>query len=469
MTSANLAADRALAQPAPAPYRLLAAVALGTLLAPLNSTMLAVALPIIRRDLGISLASAGWLISSYLIAMAVAQPAGGRLGDQLGRERLFRWGLLAFLGFSLLAAVAPNYVALLTFRTLQAVAGAVLIPNGMGMLRMAVPADHFGRFSGLNSSAIGATAALGPLLGGAILALGSWRLLFLANIPIILLALLIAPRVGKVVEARKTSVGLDVIGLALFAGTLASITLFLNSVRSADSTRLILFGALAITVTALFAWRQRTSKSPAAEWRLYRVRSFLGASTHILLVNLAMYTTLVAIPFLLTDIQGRDSAVAGMLLACMAALQALVAPFAGAASDRFGRRKPVVVSSIVSLGAAIALVFGVSEDTPLLFMAAVLTVLGFGVGVGFVAAGAAAVESAPRALAGSAAGTQSMMRYLGSIVGVGILAGLLNTRDGTPGVDTFRLLFVGVAAMLVLSLFFAMLVRPFAPSEAEDN
>ena len=115
---------------------------LGAVLAPLNSTMIAVALPEIRHDFGLSHASAGWLISGYLIAMAVAQPLGGRLGDQVGRTTVFRAGLIAFFVLSIGATLAPNFSLLVTFRVAQAVAGAVLIPNGLAMLRALSPSDH---------------------------------------------------------------------------------------------------------------------------------------------------------------------------------------------------------------------------------------------------------------------------------------------------------------------------------------
>src|SRR5438105_10015526 len=110
-------------------------VSLGGILAPLNSTMLAVALPDLRRDFGIGHAEIAWLVSAYLIAMAVAQPLGGRLGDQLGRARVFRSGLVLFLGLSLVIALSPTFPVLILLRTTPALVGASVTPNGMAMLR----------------------------------------------------------------------------------------------------------------------------------------------------------------------------------------------------------------------------------------------------------------------------------------------------------------------------------------------
>src|SRR5688500_14514105 len=117
---------------------LLLTVALGSIVAPLNSTMLAVALPDIRESFDVGHGTVAWLVSSYLIAMAAAQPLGGRIGDQIGRERALSLGLLAFLAFSVGAALSTSFVVLVLMRTGQAVMGAAIIPNGAAMLRLSV-------------------------------------------------------------------------------------------------------------------------------------------------------------------------------------------------------------------------------------------------------------------------------------------------------------------------------------------
>lgn len=445
----------------PGPYRLLLLVSLGAVLAPLNSTMLAVALPAIRGDFGTSHAAVGWLVSSYLIAMAVIQPPAGRLGDELGRVRVFRGGLAAFLVFSIAAAVAPSFWLLVAFRTLQAVSGAILIPNGIAMLRAGVPDGQFGKFSGLNSAFIGASAAAGPMIGGALLLLGPWRVLFLVNIPIIALAMVLTRRVPIARGQANGSARPDWTGIALFTALLALVTWLLNSIRDGGSAVVAgVMSALLVTAT-LFLRRQMRTRTPVAAWALFRQRSFAGAASHILLMNLAMYTTLLAIPFLLIEVQGRGSTASGILLAAMAAMQAVTAPFAGWVADAMGRRKPTIASSLIALVAALMLAFGVSHGTSFVYLAAALAMLGLGVGIGFVSATVAAVEAAPRNLSGSAAGTQSMMRYGGSIVGVGLLTGLLSTT-GTADVATFRALFAVVAAIVSLSLVAAWFVRPFS-------
>ena len=144
--------------------------------------MLAVALPELRHDFNVGHAEIAWLVSAYLIAMAVAQPLGGRLGDQLGRA-VFRTGLALFLAFSLAIALSPTFEILILLRTCQALIGAAVIPNGMAMLRETQPVTRLGRSGGFIGSAISISAAVGPLLGAGLLELGSWRYIFLMNVP----------------------------------------------------------------------------------------------------------------------------------------------------------------------------------------------------------------------------------------------------------------------------------------------
>jgi EmrB/QacA subfamily drug resistance transporter len=441
------------------PYLVVVAISLGALLAPLNSTMLAVALPGLRDDFDVSAAAVGWLVSGYLVAMAVVQPVGGRLGDELGRPRVYRIALVAFLGASLAAAAAPTFSALVAFRTVQAITGAVLIPNGMGMLRAAVPPEHFGRYAGFNGAIIGGSAATGPLLGGAILAIGPWPLLFLANIPVVLAALILSRALPANPPATTVRTGTGWAGLALFALLLVALTALLNQLRSGETPWSLLLATASLA--AAFAWSQRRTRSPAAAWPLFRNRSFVGASSHILLMNLAMYTTLLAIPFFVKDIQGHDAAVAGALISGMAVLQAISAPVVGRLSDAVGRRLPALAGSCLAVLAAAALVLLLDTETPVVAIAIPVALLGLGVGLGFVAASAAAVEAVPVAFAGSAAGTQSMMRYVGSIIGSGVLAGLLTTGEASAaGLGTFRVLFAFILLAALLSIAAAAAIRP---------
>ncbi|MEP6871560.1 MAG: MFS transporter [Anaerolineaceae bacterium] len=470
MTATRLAPDAAQkrmpsGQPPPSVPLLLALSSLGSVLAPLNSTMIAIALPDIRQEFALSHGAVAWLVSGYLIAMAVAQPIGGRLGDQIGRERVYRTGLIAFLIFSIASALAPNFLLLVVLRVAQAVSGAVLIPNGTAMLRTQAPAHKLGRLNGINGSVISLAAAAGPLLGAGVLELGSWRWMFPLSIPIVLLALVLLRRLRISEAARPPRMPIDWIGMALFVALLVAVTLQLGAIREGDggvgvTTRWF----VAIAVAVAFTWRQRVSSSPTAEWRLFRSRSFSGATAYVLLTNFAMYTTVLMIPFFIRDVQGKGALTAGLLLAAMSALFAITSPFGGRLSDARGRRPPAQLGTVMMTVGALTLLAGLQRDVSAIYLAGCMALMGVGLGLG---TGAATVASAPPRLAGSAAGTSSMMRYIGSIVGAGILAGVLsNSSAGTAGVATFRVLAIAIACTAALGFVAATFIHRRAPSES---
>ena len=446
--------------------RLVITVALGSALAPLNSTMLAVALPEIRDDFSISHVEVGWLVSAYLIAMAVAQPIGGRLGDQLGRAWVFRVGLFAFLGFSIAAAAAPNFVLLVILRTGQALTGAAVIPNGMAMLREAVPVRRLGQANGLTGGVIALAAAVGPLIGAGMLGLGSWRLLFLFNVPLVALALLSQLRLAVPTGRQGSTFKVDWLGTVAFAVLLVFLTLLLGSANGDTRSWVIALAAVGTAVFFVyFVRRQRVSPYPVAAWSLFRSRSYTAAAMNILLMNLVMYTTLLAVPFFVREVLGRGDGTTGLLLGTMSILMVILAPLSGRLADARGRRLPTVLGSIAALGASVMLLVGIDAGVSVGYLVGGLALLGLGIGLSYGVAITAAVESAPRAMAGAAAGTSSMMRYVGSIIGAGVLAGVLGADVAAPGADVFRALFAVVSVMALLAIIAAMLIHHFPKGE----
>jgi EmrB/QacA subfamily drug resistance transporter len=451
-------------------YRLLlATVSLGGVLAPLNSTMLAVALPEIRDDLHVGHGAIAWLVSAYLIAMAVAQPIGGRVGDQLGRARVFRIGLLAFLALSIAAAAAPTFEILLVLRTGQALVGAAVIPNGMAMLRESVPPERLGQSSGFTGSALSFSAAVGPLLGAALIGAGSWRLLFLMNVPLVGIAFVCQAMLDYRSASAPVRMSIDWAGGLSFALFLGAVTFLLNRLDGGAPWH-VAAGAVALAISgAFFLQRQFRSAIPITDWALFRHRTYAAAAAYVLLSNLVMYTTLLAIPFFVREVQGKSVATVGALLGAMSIFMAALSPVAGRFSDAHGRRLPAIVGSAIMVCGAYALTAGIARDVAYVYLAGALLTLGLGLGMSIGAASTAAIESAPRSAAGVAAGTNSMMRYVGSIIGAGVLGSVLSSDGGAaPDVGVFRIMFAIVAAMAVLAFFSTLFIERRPSRHAED-
>ena len=182
---------------------ILATVALTTMLAPLNSTMIGVALPSITAEFSIDLDASAWLVIAYLIVMASLQPVAGKLGGRWGHRRMILGGLVYFAVVSVGAALATDFPSLLFFRAQQAVAGAVALPNGTAVMRRVVGAGERGRRFGLVGAAVVLAAAAGPPLGGVLIDWAGWRAVFYVNLALIVPTLFLGWRVLPVFERRR--------------------------------------------------------------------------------------------------------------------------------------------------------------------------------------------------------------------------------------------------------------------------
>ena len=305
-------------------------------------------------------------------------------------------------------------------------------------------------------------------MGAGLLGLGSWRLLFLMNVPLVVFALLALYRLAPTFDRVRERVSLDWLGAGAFAGLLILVTVLLNALRGDAGVFILVIAAVAFPLLLLGFLRQQVSTTtPIAEWRLFRIRSYAGATAYILLSNLVMYTVILAVPFFVREVQGKGSFTAGTLLGAVSVPVALIAPIGGLISDEAGRRPPIVGGSVLVVAGVTALLFGISSDTPYLFLASVLFVIGVGLGFSVGPASAAAIESTPADLAGTAAGTNSMMRYVGSIIGAGILGSVLNTNEAAPEVGLFRLIFAVLVVVAVLGALSSLLVHRFPQAHEE--
>jgi EmrB/QacA subfamily drug resistance transporter len=422
-------------------------VAGGAFLAPINSTMIAVALPALADEFRIAVADVTWLVIVYLLVMASLQPLAGRLGDSFGHRRLFVGGCVGLLAASVGCALAPSFAVLLACRALQGVAAAVMSPNGGAILRHAVPANRQGQAFGWFTASLTLGAAIGPALGGVLVEGFGARSIFWVNLPV--LALVVPFAIRRLPQTpTRAAAGLDGAGALLLIAALvcgASSLVFAPGVGAGVTAAL---GASTVVLAVAFALWERRHPRPLVDLRLFHHPAFSAACASVLLSNLMMYTTLLLVPLLLTELQGRPADHVGWVLLVFSAAMALVSPIGGRLSDRVGRARPVVAGSILLIAGA-ALLLGADATTSTASLLTALVITGVGVGLQMGAQQTAALESAPAAMAGVAGGVWSTSRYIGSIAGSAILAMLVRDRADAGDIHSVVAVIVGAGVVLL--------------------
>jgi EmrB/QacA subfamily drug resistance transporter len=414
---------------------LAASVAIGNLLVPLNSTMIVVALPQVARELGVDVAATSWIVTSYLVAMASLQPIAGKVGDRLGRKRVMLGALVYFAVASLGASVAPSILALAFFRLNQAIAGAALVPNGLGLLREALPPGRRGAEFGIVSAASGVGATVGPLIGG-FLATVDWRLIFLVNVPVCATAFVFAWRVlpGR---APRAAARFDLAGaVGLGVVLLAAAWVLVSFSRAIDPVTVAI--GIAVIPAALFLVRYESRQPDAAlPPALFRVRPFAAACATVTFQNVAMYGTLLALPVALAGASMRS----GIALAAFSGGSIIFAPIGGRAADRYGPRWPTLGGALVLAAGLVPLAVSAGA-LPLEALVVTLGVAGVGLAFTFPAMRLAAVEAVEERYAALASGVFSTSRYFGGMLGSIAVAIAL---AGSPTAGDLRALFALLA------------------------
>lgn len=429
--------------------------ALVVMLLPLNSTMIAVAIPDIARDFGGDAGSATWLVSGYLIVMASLQPLAGKLGDRYGRRPLILGGL-AWFAASLGAALAPNLPVLIAFRLQQAAAGALAFPNALALVREVLPDGRRGAAFGTLGSAIALAAAAGPPLGGLLVALGGWRAIFLVNLPWVGLTLLLALRTVPAGLGGLRRGRFDWTGAVGLTALLATWAWLLNP--GEVPSWVVPTGLVAVALALVVLLRYELSHpDPVLQPRVLRVRPFAAATAAVGLSNLALYGTLLAIPVLLAQRGSWSTGEIGLALAALTVPMVALSPVGGRMSDRIGRRVTAAAGLVLLGGGMVPLALAGRGVSAALLVGSLLCA-GAGLGLSNPPLQAAGIEALDPRDAGVASGLLSTGRYLGGIAAASLVAASVTGEGGRDFATLFAL--AAAAAWLSAALAIALPGRP---------
>ena len=400
---------------------------LGSFMLLLDTSIVTLALPRIQADLHANLSDLQWTVDAYILPFAVLMLSAGTLGDRFGRKRLFLSGLILFLIGSTLCGFAPSLSWLLFGRAVQGIGAAALSPGSLSVLVAAFTdprtrTQAIGMWSGISGIAL----AIGPLLGGVLVQFGSWPAIFFVNLPIGILALILAWP-GLAESRNPHARHIDLPGQVLVIAGLACLVIALIEASSLGWTSPLILSLFAGAVIFLiaFVFVERRVREPLLPLQLFRIRAFSVSNVVALIVGLTILSTIFFIAQYFQEVQGYSVLEAGLRTFPISIGAFLMAPFAGMIAGRIGSRLPMLCGALLTCVAIFLLAVSLRPDSGYGSLWWIFAMMGLGLGLTLSPATAAVFSATPpnRTALGSSMFTTS--NEIGNTIGVAVIGALV--------------------------------------------
>ncbi len=411
---------------------LLANIMIGTFMAVLDATIVNVGLPKIMASFGVGLDKIQWVITAYMLAMAVALPTSGWLADKFGYKRLYFIGLFLFTLGSMLCGRSSDENMLIAARVIQGFGAGTIQPLGMAIITREFPPHQRGIALGFWGISAAASVSFGPLIGGFLIDRFSWPLIFDVNIPVGILAMLFTIIVQSEYINRKTR-KFDVIGFI-------SVTIFLpltiyilsqgNTATNSEGWNapyILAYGAIALIALAVFITAELTVKEPLLELKLLKYHNFGIANIILVIFSLGMFGSTFLLPIYLQNSLGYTALQAGAVFLPVGIIQGIVAPISGRISDKMNPKLPLFIG-VILFSYSFYLNANLSYLTELRFIMLSLYIRGLAMGLMFTALTTVSLSEIPREKMAQASAITNSIRQLGGSLGVALLATMLTSR-----------------------------------------
>jgi EmrB/QacA subfamily drug resistance transporter len=398
-------------------WLVLVTVCIGAFMNQLDASIVTVAFPTLQRSFHAGLGSVTWVGLSYLLVLVGLVTGVGRMADMVGRKLLYMYGFIVFIIGSALCALAPSLLALDGFRVLQGVGAAMIQANSVAILVLALPREKLGRGIGIQGAAQALGLALGPTIGGLLIALGGWRLIFFVNVPVGIVGTVMAWFLIPRSRHLQDRVPFDWLGLGLFVPAVAALLSAVSFGNSAGWTSPAIIGLflLAVALGAAFIRRERHTPDPMLDLTLFKRVPFAAGIASGLLSYLVLFGTLFVVPFYLERALHLSPGRSGLMLGVMPIALGITAPVAGRLAEQLGARPLTVAGMAISAAVMGALIVAHGS---LLFIVVELAVLGVGLGLFTPPNNAAIMGAVPREQSGLASGVLNMTRGMGTAMGL---------------------------------------------------
>ncbi len=448
------------------------AVAMSTFLATIDGSIINVAMPTLVTELDTVFAVAQWVILAYLLTQTTLLPSIGRLGDMIGKKRLYTAGIAIFTLGSVLCGLSSTVYWLIGARVVQAVGSAMALGLGMAIVTEAFPPQERGKALGLNGTFVSIGVVIGPTLGGLMLNSLSWHWIFFVNLPVGLLGMVLAWRfVPDIRPSGRPQ--FDFAGAFVLFVSLLSVLLALTigqQIGFSDWRILALLAAGGLFL-ALFVWLENHHPQPMIDMRLFRNRLFSISLLTGTTVFLTIAGATLLLPFYLQNMRGYDTQQVGLMMALIPVFLGVAAPLSGAASDRYGTRIIASVGLLILAG-GLWVMSGFDATTAVFGFALGVLPIGLGIGVFQSPNNSAVMGSVPYEHLGVASGLLGLSRTLGQTTGIALFGALWAGRvaafagETLPGGATtapivaqiagLRVTFLTMMALIVAALLLSL-------------
>ncbi|MGG3448548.1 MFS transporter [Domibacillus aminovorans] len=440
---------------------LMISVGLGVLLNPLNSSMISVAIARLQNVYHLDFTVVSWIIFSFYIASAIAQPVMGKASDLFGRKKIFLTGLVVAFVASLLAPLSPNFGWLIVFRIVQSIGTSMMVSVGMAIVRIHIT-EKQGTALSVMSIFLSGAAAIGPFIGGVLIHWWDWPTIFFVNIPFVVMSFLLAWRtipkdepstsVALNMSFRKWFDLIDASGILLFTVGLVALLVGLLSAKSSGHVSFghVIVGLIGLVALGAFVRHELKATSPFIPLRTFaKYPAMTWVNVEFILVNVLYYSLFFGLPSYLQMVRHVSEFHTGILMLSLGLCSLVASPIAGRWIDKSGPRPALLVSGVLMTFGSVWIVT-LNQTSPVISVCLALAAFGISNGLNNVGMQAALFKSSPKEIIGVASGLFMTSRYLGTILSSLLLGIVMGDKFSAGG---FRLL-GAILSVIALSLVF---------------